>query len=199
MSKRERSIIIGTILGDAFLQKTGKRNARLRFEHSAKQREYIFWKWRELKRYMQDRPKRIERFNPIWKKRYVYYRCQSHASPEFGKLRAMFYHDHQKQIPNNIKKFLTSLALAVWFMDDGYYYQRNQTAYLYLSRLRDKDINQLKIVLTDKFDLHPCIEKKKHGLNFKFSVTDTRKLISIITPHVIPSMRYKIGEKPRID
>lgn len=199
MTERERSIVVGTILGDAFLQKTGKRNARLRFEHSSRQKNYIFWKWQELKRYMQDRPKRIERFNPVWKKKYTYFRCQSHASPEFGKLRAMFYKDHRKQIPLTIKKLLKPLVLAVWFMDDGYYYKRDRTAYIYLSPFSADDLHRLEETLTENFDLHPRVERKAHGLNFKFSVADTRKLINIIAPHVIKNMRYKIGEEPRID
>jgi hypothetical protein len=60
VSKKQREILIGTILGDGYLQKTGKRNARLKLEHSEKQKDYIFWKYEELKNLMQDRPKRIE-------------------------------------------------------------------------------------------------------------------------------------------
>lgn len=201
MNERERSIVIGTIIGDAFLQQTGKRNARLRFEHSSQQKEYIFWKWRELKRYMQDRPKRIVRWNPIWKKQYAYYRCQSHASPQFGKLQAMFYIDHRKRIPSEITKLLAKpLALAVWFMDDGYYYARDKTAYIYLSHFTPHDIQRLKEALRMNFDLHPKLERKKtSALNFKFTAEETKKLIRLIAPHVIQSMRNKIGEEPRID
>ncbi len=201
MIKRERSIVIGCVLGDGFLQKTGTHNARLRLEHSASQKEYIFWKWQELKRYMQDKPKPLTRFNEVWKKTYFSYRCQSHASPEFGKLRSAFYSDHRKQIPEAIIILLKdSLALAVWFMDDGYYYARDKTAYIYLSLLTPRDIERLKNVLAENFKLYPKVERKKTGaMNLKFFVEDTKKLFHIIAPHVIKSMRYKIGEEPRID
>lgn len=199
MTERERNIVIGTLLGDTFIQKTGTRNARLRFEHSAKQKNYIFWKWQELKRYMQDEPRFIERWNPIWKKQYSYYRCQSHASPEFGKLQTMFYKNNRRQIPTTIKKFLKPLALAVWFMDDGYYYGRDRAAYIYLPPYNEDDTRRLIEMFADNFGLHPRIEKKKRGMNFKFSAADTRHLIQIIAPYVIKSMRYKIGEEPRID
>ncbi len=199
MNERERSIMIGTILGDAFLQKTGQKNARLRLEHSSKQKEYIFWKWRELKRYLQDVPKYIERFNPVWKKQYAYYRCQSHASRELGKLQAMFYNEHRKQIPITIKKILKPLALATWFMDDGYYNRRDRAADIYLSPFLDEDIRRLQDMFAENFDLHPRLLKKTHGLNFRFSAAETKKLCSIIAPHIIKSMRYKIGEEPRID
>ncbi len=201
MIKRERSIVIGCILGDGFLQKTGKKNARLRLEHSALQKEYIFWKWRELRRYMQDKPKYLRRFNPVWKKRYNYYCCQSHSSPEFGEFQRLFYDEQHKRIPAAIGKLLNSpLALAVWFMDDGYYYKRDKTAYIYLSKLTAEDIQGLKDALAENFNLCPKLEKKKtRALDLKFSVEESKKLVNIIAPHVIESMRHKIGEEPRID
>jgi hypothetical protein len=201
MTERERDIVIGTVLGDAFLQKTGKKNARVRFEHSLQQKEYIFWKWRELQRYMQDRPKLLVRFNPVWQKCYSYYRCQSHASPIFGKWQAIFYLNHRKQVPHVIGKlFRRPLSLAVWFMDDGYYYKRDKTAYIYLSPLRREDTERLQQMFAENFGLHPRLEiKKTKAMNFKFSVAETKKLISIITPHVIVAMRYKLGKGPRID
>lgn len=201
MTERERNIVIGCVLGDGFLQATGKRNARLRLEHSLKQKAYIEWKWDELKRYMQDRPKRLDRFNPVWKKQYQYLRCQSHSSPQFGKLRELFYGSTGKKIPETIAKLLRApLTLAVWFMDDGYYYGRDRTAYLYLSPLATSDIQWLLDALASNFNLHPKVERKKTGaLNLKFSAAETKLLLNLIAPHVISSMRYKIGEEPRID
>lgn len=201
MTKREQNIVIGCVLGDGYFQKTGERNARLRLEHSEKQRHYIFWKWQELKRYMQDRPKRILRFNPVWKKTYAYYRCQSHASPTFGNLQRIFYDARRKRIPKTIQSLVRDpLALAVWYMDDGYYYRRDRTAYLYLSRVAMEEEKRLHDTFRSNFHLHPVLERKKDGnMNFKFPVKETRKLIHILAPHVIPSMRYKLGEEPRID
>lgn len=201
MTERERNIVIGCVLGDGFLQATGSRNARLRLEHSFKQKEYIEWKWRELKRYLQDRPKRMDRFNPIWKKQYQYLRGQSHSSPQFGKLRELFYGPRGRRIPENIAALLRApLAVAVWFMDDGYYYRRDHTAYVYLPPLAVADVQRLLGALAQNFDLHPKVECKKTGaMNLKFSVAESKRLLFLIAPHVIASMRYKIGEEPRID
>ena len=58
ITKRQYEIILGTIMGDGYIQMTGKKNARLRFEHSEKQKDYINWKWQELKNWMQDKPKK---------------------------------------------------------------------------------------------------------------------------------------------
>lgn len=197
MNKRERSIVIGTVLGDGYLQRTGVKNARLRLEHGVGQKEYIFWKWQELKRYLQSKPKYLARVNPIWKKEYFYYRCQSHSSPEFGKLQALFYGNADKQIPQTINKLLDSLALAVWFMDDGYYYRRDQTAYIYLSKLTAESVQRLRSALTENFNLDPKLEvKKTKAMDLKFCVADTKKLFTIIAPHVIKSMQYKLMKNP---
>ena len=43
-TKLQKAILAGTLLGDAFLQKTGVKNARLRLEHGERQKEYLLWK-----------------------------------------------------------------------------------------------------------------------------------------------------------
>jgi len=194
MTRQQEQIVIGCILGDAYLQKTGKRNARLRLEHSVKQKEYIFWKQNELKNFMQDRPKLIKRYNPVFRKHYRYYRCQSHSTPIFGKLQRLFYLDNKKQIPPNISSLFSKLALAVWFMDDGYYYQKDKIAYIYLSQFPVNQIKCLAQALKSTYGLNLKIEiKKKGNYNFRFSVVETAKLLEIIKPYVIKSMSYKVN------
>jgi len=194
ITKKQYEIVIGTIMGDVYIQPTGKKNARLRFEHSEKQKSYIEWKWQELKNLMQDKPKKIIRYNPIWKKTYTYYRCQTHSSPIFGKLYRLFYIDRQKVIPENFGKlFKSDLSLAVWYMEDGYYYNRDKTAYIYLSKVSKKETENLLQVLNKNFGLNPRLETKRlENINLKFSVEETKKLIKLIKAEVIPSMKYKL-------
>src|SRR3989338_6002614 len=106
LGKKQKEVLIGLILGDGFLQATGKRNARLRLEHSSKQKSYLDWKVEVFKNFMQSEPKRMDRFHPTWRKTYSYYRCQSHATPVFGKFRRLFYRDNRKVIPKNIQSLL---------------------------------------------------------------------------------------------
>lgn len=194
LSKKQREIVIGMVLGDSFLQATGKRNARLRLEHSLKQKDYIFWKYNELKNMMQSVPKLLRRFNPIWKKTYSYYRCQSLSSPEFGRLREQFYRDGRKMIPENIVSiFRSPWSLAVWYMDDGYLYHRDKSVYIYLYPYSDEEIMRLLAVLEVNFGLKPniLIKKSKYPCLY-FNVAKTQKLISLIRPYIVPSMEYKL-------
>ncbi|OHA43116.1 MAG: hypothetical protein A3G03_02380 [Candidatus Taylorbacteria bacterium RIFCSPLOWO2_12_FULL_44_15c] len=45
LSSRQRDILIGSVLGDAYIAPWGK----IRIEHSVKQSEYVYWKYAELK------------------------------------------------------------------------------------------------------------------------------------------------------
>lgn len=182
------------VLGDSFLQATGKRNARLRLEHSLKEKDYIFWKYQELKNMMQSAPKLLRRFNPIWKRTYPYYLCQSLSSPEFGRLRRLFYKNGRKIIPKEIVSLLKSpLSLAVWYMDDGYLYKKDKSVYIYLYPYSDGEMKKLVDTVEINFSLRLIILVKKNKYPcFYFNVDQTRIFLSLIRPHIIPSLQYKL-------
>jgi hypothetical protein len=192
--KVQRLALIGMLLGDGYLQPVGRRSARLRVEHSIKQKDYIFWKYEIFKNYMQSRPKVIKRYNPRWKKWYLYLRCQSHSSPIFGKYRRIFYQDSQKRIPNNIKTLLKHpLSLAVWIMDDGYLYKRDNHLFIYLPPYREEEITLLMQALEENYNVEVKYRKKKQGKEryFYFDKKNTKKILKIIEPHLIPSVKSK--------
>lgn len=193
MNSRKRAILVGMILGDAYLQKTGKKNARLRLEHSEKQKDYLLWKGLQFSEFFQGKPKKLVRFNPVYKKEYGYFRWQSNASPEIGKFRQIFYPNNRKIIPKELSKLLVSpLSLAVWFMDDGYYYGRDKIAYLYIPRYRQEELEILLNTLKSNFSLETKAKVKKRGnLVLVFNVKETQKLLLLIKPFVIPSLSYK--------
>ena len=192
MKKQQKLIVIGTILGDGFLQKTGKKNARLRLEHGLKQKEYLLWKYQILEDLF-TKPMVLERKNPIFGKTYQYIRAQSYSSLEFGELYQLFYNNRQRVIPESINNLLKNpLTLAVWFMDDGYYYGRDKMAYIYLPKYDQASINYLLSALKENFNLFPTLKIKKRGeYVFIFPVKETEKLMKLIRRFLIPSMVYK--------
>ncbi len=198
VTKRQREIIIGTILGDGYLQKTGKRNARLKLEHSERQRDYLWWKYEQLKNLMQDEPKRIERYNPVWKRTYTYYRCQTHSMPLLGYYKRHFYDEQgRKRIPENIAQLLKSpLSLAVWFLDDGHYYQRDGSAHIYLPRYSDEELQMLVTALERNFGLHPKVVWKKGYPCLYFPRDETKRLMLLIKPWVPSCMKHKTPPDP---
>lgn len=197
MTHTQKNVLVGMILGDAYLQKTGKLNARLRLEQSSKQKEYLEWKVSLLKNYFQSKIQVVIRTNTLWSKTYEYVRIQSTSSADLGKLQRVFYKDSKKIIPENISTLLKHpLSLAIWFMDDGYYYLRDKMAYLYIPNFDEESTQHLLLACKSNFALQPIYKQKKKGSVLIFNVSETRKLMKLISPYIIPSMRYKISLDP---
>lgn len=197
MTRKQKAVVIGTLLGDGYLQKTGKSNARLRLEHSLKQENYLLWKCQVLKNYFQSKPQYLERKNIKFGNSYQYVRAQSYSGAEFGKLFRLFYDSTGKVIPDNITLILKDpLALATWFMDDGYYYARDKMAYIYLPKYDQESIKNLLAALKLNFEVSPILKVKKRGeYVLVFSVKETAKLMDLIKKLVIPSMSYKLSSQ----
>jgi len=192
LSREQKLILFGIILGDGYLQKTGKKNARLRLEHGARQKEYLLWKVKKLEKLFQGNPKYLERIHPISRKKYSYWRHQSQSTPYLGKLRRIFYPDEKKRIPKELEKYISPLMLAVWYMDDGYYYPRDHCSYLYLGNVRLEEAKNVFRVLLEKFNILTRVLRKKKGYAIYFSPKETKKLKNLIKGHILTQFNYKL-------
>lgn len=196
INQEQESALIGMILGDAYVQKTGARNARLRLEQQAAHREYLIWKTRLLKGLFQGKPTMLKRIHPGTQKTYSYVRQQSNASPYLGKLRALFYPNGKKQIPEELYRWLVSdIGFAIWFYDDGYYYLRDRSLYLYLGTVSRKEATIAKDVLRKRFNLQSTIaDKGKKGFALYFPASERNKVRDILAKYRVPIMAYKIPD-----
>lgn len=194
LNKEQKVILVGLILGDAYLQKTGERNARLRLEHGAKQKDYLLWKMGKFPKLFQGKPKYLERTHPISQKIYGYWRHQSSATPELGVWRKIFYVNGKKIIPRNLGEYLKDiLSLAVWYMDGGYYYRRDKVSYLYLGRVsREEAENAFRAIEENFAVIGKILDKKKKGFAIYFCPAETIKLHKKISKHVLPLFGYKL-------
>lgn len=191
-SKEQKSILFGTILGDGYLQRTGKKNARLCLEQGCEQKEYLLWKVKKLGKFFQGKAKCLQRIHPISKQKYCYWRHQSQSTPYLGKIRNIFYPEGNKIIPKGLEKYLTPITLAVWYMDDGYYYERDRCSYLYLGNVKEDEAKVAVRALLKKFDIATRLKKKKKGYALYFSPNETHKLRKIIKGHVLTQFNYKL-------
>lgn len=199
ISKTQKEIINGFLLGDGYLQATGKKNARLRLEHSLKQLPYLKWKKSQLPNLFGREIKLIERINPINNRKYQYCRLQSQSSSYLGKLKSKFYNDSQKIVPDDIEKILSSSrTLAVWYMDDGSYYPRDKAVYFFLPVYPKEDVGKIKNAFVKNWQIEPKIYQRKdrRSLQLSFFGEDREKFFQIIKDKIIPSMRYKVPNNP---
>ncbi|KKT50453.1 MAG: LAGLIDADG homing endonuclease [Candidatus Yanofskybacteria bacterium GW2011_GWA1_44_21] len=193
LNKTQLAVIYGSIMGDAYLQSNGT-NARLRFEHSLNQEQYVVWKFNFLKNIFSDSAiVKINRIHPKTKQEYKYVRCQSKTLPELKKIKVIFYPAGKKIVPLSIKKYLIEpISLAVWFMDDGYYYLRDKCGYLYLGNITKEEAEVCSDTLQNNFNLKTKVLAKKKGYALYFSRLEMLKLKKVVSEFMIPMFRYKL-------
>ena len=111
LTKLQRDIVIGTILGDGCIA-LRYDDGILKIKQSEQHKEYVFWLYEKLRNLCVSFPKQ-RKDNNQW-----YFDTRS--IQEFTNFRHLFYPDGKKIIPKNISNLLISpLSLAVWYMDDG--------------------------------------------------------------------------------
>lgn len=194
LKKQQESAIVGMILGDGYLQPTGKKNARLRLEHKLEHRAYLVWKTKLLPQLFQGSPQELARIHPVTKKTYYYVRHQSQSTPILGKMRSLFYPDGKKRIPKNLVKLLRDeIAFAIWFYDDGYYSPRDNSVYLYLGKVLKEEAEIAQRAIYDRFHISSTIlDKKQKGFVLYVSPRESKKVKFIVEQYYVPVMAYKI-------
>jgi hypothetical protein len=109
----------------------------------------------------------------------------------------MFYklidNKYIKIVPLNIEEYLTPLALAIWFMDDGSRLGRG--ARIATNCFTLEEVNFLCNVLYRKYNIiatpHKCGKDKGHIIYIH--VNSMKLFIKIVKPFLLPSLYYKLG------
>ena len=179
VTSHQEEILIGSLLGDAYITARGQ----IQFEQSIHQKEYLFWKHQELSSISYKNISKVTRFDKRYKKENISYRFWTRQY--FISWREKFYLKNKKIIPKDIQ--LTPLSLAIWYMDDGCF--SNNKCIIATDGFSKDDICFLQNLLLEKFNIKSSVKNeskimvKKESLNTFFS---------IIRPHIILFMRYKI-------
>ncbi len=184
LTQFQKSVIIGTILGDGYLRIIPKRkNAFLEINHSFNQKEYVDWKYSALKNISNSSPKARKGNGDR-----IAYRFYTKQLSELTDIYRSFYTNSKKVIPENI--ILNPTILAVWYMDDGSKCADNFYLNTQKFELRDQ---QILLLALKKMGLEAKTNRDKNYFRLRFLSFSVPKLKKIITEHIIPSMKYKIG------
>lgn len=187
LTQLQKSVIIGSILGDGYLRVLpNRKNAFLEINHSVKAKEYVDWKYSMLKNIVVSPPH--ERESNKWKKAYRFFTRQH---PELTELLKSFYKNKRKIIPKSLE--LDPIVLAVWFMDDGSKTKKGDV-YLNSQGFSLKDQKRL-IYLIRKMGIRARINKDKRYYRIRILKESIPGLNRIIEPYIIPSMKYKLTNK----
>ncbi|KKR45109.1 MAG: hypothetical protein A3G47_02745 [Candidatus Zambryskibacteria bacterium RIFCSPLOWO2_12_FULL_39_45] len=199
LSKEERDILIGSLLGDGCLRIIGKTKfPAFSVSHSEKQKDYVLWKYEKLKRFVRTPPWREERiYHRDRSRKTISWRFQTLTNEIFSDLYHMFYKNGTKIIPENIDLLLrkSPLALAVWLMDDG---NKNHNAvFLNTQSFSFEEQEKLSQVLHDVYGFHVTVNShsKSNGVQLyriRIDTESTKKLKMIIKSFILPQFYYKI-------
>lgn len=182
LSEVQRSIIVGSLLGDGSMR--CRANALLEINHSFHQRSYVDWKYGHLAELVRTPPK-VRAGNG----KRTAYRFVTLSLPALTEYFRLFYESGRKVLP---ELDLTPLVLAVWFMDDGC---RSRSA-VYLNTQQFDGLSQLRLLrmLREQWGIRAALNRDKVYHRIRVSVEGTRKLGRIIDPYLLPELRYKLPQ-----
>jgi len=160
--------------------------------------DYLLWKAEELSGVTAGRTTYLDRVHPLTRAVYRYVRHQSLASTIYGEVWKIFYPQGKKRIPDVLPDLLTeALGLAVWYMDDGYYFPRERECYLYLGTVSTEEAQTAQAVVASNFALAPrVLDKRRKGYVLYLSARQARALADVIGDHLLPYFRYKLPFDP---
>lgn len=195
LTKRQREIVFGLLLGDGCLetQNNGK-TYRLKVEQSNQHKEYVDWLYKELKPFVLTIPKTKQK--KLLGKTHINYGFQTLSIGGFRFFSHQFYgkNDGQKRIPKLIRRYLSPLSIAVWFMDDGQAKsEKHRTLLINTQCFTKKDLRLLQKALLDKFEIKTTLHKEKNGWRMYFVSSTIDKFLYLIELAILPSMKYKLG------
>lgn len=179
LTKKQQEIVVGSLLGDGHLAKT-TRGYAFRVNHGLLQKEYVDWKYKELAS--------LTNSSPDTGINHYYFRTVSHSY--FDRMRKMFYVGDRKIVPKSIKKLITPLMLAVWFMDDGT--REGNQARLNTQSFTKKENELLSKALETKLGIITSLNRDRKYFRLRISDESMDNFRKIISPAIIPSMRYKL-------
>ncbi len=185
LTQAERSIIIGSLLGDGYLRIIpGRRNAFLEINHSISEKEYVDWKYQKLRNIVKSSPKQRK-----GRGKRIAYRFFTRQHPELTELHLRFYSNGIKIVPD-LK--LNPLLIAVWFMDDGNktrktYYLNTQT-FNYLSQ------KKLVQILKEQYRINSSLNRDKKYYRIRIRQDSAKRFRNLICSYIVPSMKYKLGQ-----
>lgn len=217
LNNEQKSILLALCLGDGCLRKpiTETSNVQLEIGHSIKQEAYCIWKRDLIYKILGGKnPPKIG-YKKIKLKGYdkVYEACRfTKTHNYFTYLRKLLYPNGAKTITREILNKLTPQGIAIWFMDDGSFYRKDNEdgtkSICFDLRLStdcfSKEENEIIVdYFSEVWDInlhtyryHP--ERKNSGWIIRANKKAAIKFIELIEPYVIPEMRYKIEYKKGI-
>ena len=192
LTSRQRAILVGLLLGDGHLEtQNNGRTYRLKVEHAIGQKDYVEWLHGEFKEWINTIPYTKEKNGRL----YTGFTTYSHGALRF--YAQQFYVGKKKHMPKLIKKLLSEIALAVWFMDDGSLKsQRHCTYIIHTLGFQKSELEVVQTALQALFGLETRLHRQKEKYwRLYITAQSARRFEEIVRPILkgFPSMQKKLS------
>ena len=192
ISKEQKSIIIGMILGDGYIYKDKYGGCRLEIKHADNQKDYVFWLYEKFRNICPGEPKQ-RKDNYQWK-------FNTESNEDIMKFRKIFYPKDKKIVPKNILEILINpLSLAIWYMDDGSLDFRPKSHYAFSLKTNAFTLEECKAlsdVLFKNFGIissvqYPICRGKRYPQIY-IGKQGRENFLKLIKSKIIPCFHYKL-------
>lgn len=184
--KEVESMVIGLLLGNSELELHGS-GVRVRIIQCNSNVEYLMWFHKQLadKGYCQKSKPKLKRITH--KKKVVYaYNFTSYTMHHSNwlTLYKRFYKEGKKRLPINCEHYITPLALAIWYLNRGYLFNKKMCGNCTPAHV-EEDLVNLATILEKMFRIRTFIQ---YPNTLQIKHISINKLVSVIKSHTIPTM-----------
>lgn len=195
-------VMVGIMLSDGGIFYASVRSATPRFEFSMGQDRWAFAQHLAslFKEYAVNPLKAIRVQAIVNGKWITSYRFKTKSLSIFTYYRNMFYKYHEstgryvKVVPAGIIELLTPVALAYLIMGDGNYDSVRNRVRIYTNSFTKKDVERLAEAINKNFGIYAGVMlDRKDQYIITIGAKELDKLRSLVLPHMVPSMKYRVG------
>jgi len=189
MTSFQRSIIIGIILSDGWMQHRIRWNPKIGFKQSIKNFEYFWYVFIQLSSLCSNYPwltKTIKRGKLFYALEF-----QTRQLRCIIEIYTLFYYESKiKVIKPELYDYLDYLALAHWIMGDGA--KKNKGLTLCTDNFSYKEVVLLMNILKIKYDINTTMHKEKNKPRIYINDKELLKILPYIKPYFTKNFLYKI-------
>ena len=188
------SIIYGSLLGDAHAEKRlSGLGTRISFFQEGSHKAYMLYLHKLISElgYCNEKLPIIKEKLDKGKVRKVM-RFHTWTYTSFNEIHEKWYVDGKKRVPCDIDKYLTPLALSIWISDDGA--KVSKGIKLCTNSFTYSECMNLVDVLYKNFNLKVSVQSAGAKDQYLLYIWKESKkdLYKIVSPYIIPEMKYKI-------
>jgi predicted DNA-binding protein YlxM (UPF0122 family) len=189
LTKQQREMIIGTLLGDGLVGEHGRKNksCRIHIAHCDKQKSLVLDKKAVLGNLVNTISKRTKCNSTMWS-------FVSVVHNDFKFFRKLFYKNGKKVIRRELEYHITRRSLAYWIMDDGSCGKCNMR--LHTSGFSFEENLILQSILKIKFGIKckVCEYKRNDNIYYylSFNKRNSQILSDLVRIYILDYFKYKI-------